>query len=72
MLIQDYAALPPGVETPGYRLKPVKTGSRDVAVLGVEDLCKRSIWIPSELHRLIAKVQNPAVTTGLIALKRSL
>jgi hypothetical protein len=27
MLIQDYATNPPGVKTPGYRLKPVKTGS---------------------------------------------
>jgi hypothetical protein len=33
MPIQDYAAHPPGVETPGYRLKPVKTGSGDVAGL---------------------------------------
>jgi hypothetical protein len=33
MPIQDYAAHPPGVETPGYRLKPVKTGSKDVAGL---------------------------------------
>jgi hypothetical protein len=31
--IQDYAAHPLGVETPGYRLKPVLTGSGDVAVL---------------------------------------
>jgi hypothetical protein len=27
MTIYDYASDPPGVETPGYRLKPVKTGS---------------------------------------------
>jgi hypothetical protein len=31
--IQDYATHPPRVETLGYRLKPVKTGSGDVAVL---------------------------------------
>jgi uncharacterized protein (DUF433 family) len=53
MQISDFAFHPPGVETPGYRLKPVETGSRDVAVLGIENLCKRSIWqcaIPLSQH----------------------
>jgi hypothetical protein len=50
--IQDYATHPPRVETLGYRLKPVKTGSGDVAVLeyGIHArglfLCLRMVAVP--------------------------
>jgi hypothetical protein len=65
MPIYDYATHSPGVETPGYRLKPVKTGSGDVVVLDhriqVRGLlkCFQILSVSQSLHEFSTPEQKP-------------